>query len=288
MNSPDAAEADIAAPGLADPGAVESSGLVDTGLGETMISQAGVADVAEAGIVHALQGMIDLGGPVVAILLAMSVVALTIILVKIGQFLWWRLGDERSLKTALEHWRDGRSEPALETLSRTRSPAARVLEVAILGRRDNACPEPLVREEATRVAVNWLERLRGQFRLLEVIGTLAPLLGLLGTVLGMIAAFQQLEAAGNRVDPSILSGGIWVALLTTAVGLAVAIPVVAVLNGLERWVERFRHRMQDALTQVFTLPLPAVSERQQEPTPIKSAQKAHIKVWKDRAAGDAH
>ncbi|WP_430733397.1 MotA/TolQ/ExbB proton channel family protein [Ectothiorhodospira lacustris] len=252
-----------------------------------MISQGGVADVAEAGIVHALQGMIDLGGPVVAILLAMSVVALTIILVKIGQFLWWRLGDERSLNTALAHWRDGRVEPALETLSRSRSPAARVMEVAIQGRRDNVCPEPLVREEATRVAVNWLERLRGQFRMLEVIGTLAPLLGLLGTVLGMIAAFQQLEAAGNRVDPAILSGGIWVALLTTAVGLAVAIPVVAVLNGLERWVERFRHRMQDAVTQVFTLPPPA-AERQHEPTPITSAQKGHIKVWKERAAGDAH
>ncbi|WP_420795803.1 MotA/TolQ/ExbB proton channel family protein [Ectothiorhodospira magna] len=231
--------------------------------------------------------MIDLGGPVVAILLVMSVVALTIILVKIGQFLWWRLGDERSLKTALEHWRDGRVEPALETLSRSRSPAARVMEVAIQGRRDPACSEPLVREEATRVAVNWLERLRGQFRMLEVIGTLAPLLGLLGTVLGMIAAFQQLEAAGNRVDPSILSGGIWVALLTTAVGLAVAIPVVAVLNGLERWVERFRHRMQDALTQVFTLP-PSPAEQRQEPTPIQAAQKPHIKVWKDRAAGDAH
>ncbi|MCG5514424.1 MotA/TolQ/ExbB proton channel family protein [Ectothiorhodospira shaposhnikovii] len=284
MSSPDAAEAGIAESGPAGQAPVES-GLVDTGLGETGVTQADVADTT--GIVHALQGMIDLGGPVVAILLIMSVVALTIILVKIGQFLWWRLGDERSLKTALEHWRDGRVEPALETLSRSRSPAARVMEVAIQGRRDNARPEPLVREEATRVAVNWLERLRGQFRMLEVIGTLAPLLGLLGTVLGMIAAFQQLEAAGNRVDPSILSGGIWVALLTTAVGLAVAIPVVAVLNGLERWVERFRHRMQDALTQVFTLPPPA-AERQQEPTPIKSAQKAHIKVWKDRAAGDAH
>ncbi|EHQ53457.1 MotA/TolQ/ExbB proton channel [Ectothiorhodospira sp. PHS-1] len=284
MSSPDAAEAGIAESGPAGQAPVES-GLVDTGLGETGVTQADVADTT--GIVHALQGMIDLGGPVVAILLVMSVVALTIILVKIGQFLWWRLGDERSLKTALEHWRDGRVEPALETLSRSRSPAARVMEVAIQGRRDNARPEPLVREEATRVAVNWLERLRGQFRMLEVIGTLAPLLGLLGTVLGMIAAFQQLEAAGNRVDPSILSGGIWVALLTTAVGLAVAIPVVAVLNGLERWVERFRHRMQDALTQVFTLPPPA-AERQQEPTPIKSAQKAHIKVWKDRAAGDAH
>ncbi|HAE01168.1 MAG TPA: flagellar motor protein MotA, partial [Rhodospirillaceae bacterium] len=54
----------------------------------------------------------------------------------------------------------------------------------------------------------------------------------------MITAFQQLESAGNQVNPAILSGGIWVALLTTAVGLAVAMPVVVILNWLERRVDR--------------------------------------------------
>ena len=54
----------------------------------------------------------------------------------------------------------------------------------------------------------------------------APLLGLLGTVFGMIDAFQQMEMAGNNINPSTLSGGIWEALLTTAVGLSVAIPTV--------------------------------------------------------------
>jgi biopolymer transport protein ExbB len=85
-----------------------------------------------------------------------------------------------------------------------------------------------------------------------VIGTLSPLLGLFGTVLGMIEAFRRLEAAGSRVDPSILSGGIWGALLTTAVGLAVAIPTIAALNWLERRVERLAHDMDDAAARVFT------------------------------------
>ncbi len=57
----------------------------------------------------------------------------------------------------------------------------------------------------------------------------------------MIEAFRQLEAAGNQVNPAILSGGIWEALLTTAVGLAVAIPAVVALNWLERRIERLAH-----------------------------------------------
>ena len=98
----------------------------------------------------------------------------------------------------------------------------------------------LLREELERVATFRLNQLKMLLRPLEVIANLAPLLGLLGTVLGMIVAFQNMEAAGSRVDPSVLSGGIWQALLTTAVGLAVAIPTVAVHSWLERRVERFR------------------------------------------------
>jgi len=80
----------------------------------------------------------------------------------------------------------------------------------------------------------------------------APLLGLFGTVLGMIEAFRKLAEAGNQVNPAILSGGIWEALLTTAVGLAVAIPVVVLCNWFERRVERVGHEMESLVTQVFT------------------------------------
>jgi biopolymer transport protein ExbB len=65
-------------------------------------------------------------------------------------------------------------------------------------------------------------------------------LGLFGTVLGMIAAFQSLQSAGTQVDPSVLAGGIWVALLTTAAGLAVAMPTALVLSWLESRMEAER------------------------------------------------
>jgi biopolymer transport protein ExbB len=82
-----------------------------------------------------------------------------------------------------------------------------------------------------------MNRLEGGFRILDVIAQLAPLLGLFGTVLGMIDAFQTLQGAGAAVDPSLLAGGIWVALMTTAVGLAVAMPTSLLLTWLEARVE---------------------------------------------------
>ena len=124
-------------------------------------------------------------------------------------------------------------------------------------------PEAKVREEVARYGEEVLSILRSWLRPLEVIASLAPLLGLFGTVLGMIEAFQQLEAAGNQVNPAILSGGIWQALLTTAVGLAVAIPVVAVLSLLERQVERTAHEIDNTVTQVFTEDLSLETEERE-------------------------
>ena len=86
---------------------------------------------------------------------------------------------------------------------------------------------------------------------LEVIGNISPLLGLLGTVIGMINAFQSLEAAGTQVDPALLSGGIWVALLTTAVGLIVALPAITALNLLEGKIDQVRLSMRDASSRVI-------------------------------------
>ena len=206
--------------------------------------------------------LLEAGGPVAVILLIISVIALAIILLKLWQFFSLQLRSTRIVDDALAHWRAGRRQAALISLKPSPNPVAQVIAVAIHGHGRSGVTEIMIREEAARIAGNKLETLRSHFRSLELIGALSPLLGLLGTVFGMIEAFQQLQAAGNRVDPGVLSGGIWQALLTTAIGLAVAIPTVAALSGLERTVERTRHRMDDALTQVFTIavavPGPAV------------------------------
>lgn len=199
------------------------------------------------------------GGPVVVLLLVMSVIALTLVLVKLVQFQRARLGQRQPAQQALALWQQGTVDKALSVADASANPTAQAVARAIRGQR-RQLPEAVVREEVLRYGSDALFQLRRGFRPLEVIGSLAPLLGLLGTVLGMIKAFQQLEAAGNKVNPAILSGGIWEALLTTAVGLCVAIPVVALLNWLERRVDHLAHEMDDLVTRVFTEDLSAPSD----------------------------
>ena len=193
------------------------------------------------------------GGPVVAVLLIISVFAMAITLVKLYQFWTIRIGRRDFIETALAQFAIGEPSRALAALKPARNPIARVMEAAIQGKASKATADETVREETSRVANFHLVRLRGYLRALEVIGTLSPLLGLFGTVLGMIDAFQQLEAVGNQVNPTVLSRGIWEALLTTAVGLTVAIPTVAVATWLERKVDRLAADMEDAATRIFTI-----------------------------------
>lgn len=191
------------------------------------------------------------GGPVVWLLIAVSVATLTLILWKV-----WRLA-------ALGAWSGG---PAAERGVAAFAAGDRaVAEAAVAGRatlrggivataitaRASAVPEPAQREEVERVARLSLEGARRGLRALDLVVTIAPLLGLLGTVLGMIEAFRALEAAGATADASALAGGIWQALLTTALGMGVAIPAGVALAWFESVIDRAAADMEDLATRVF-------------------------------------
>ena len=192
------------------------------------------------------------GGPVVWILVLLSFFALTLIIAKTFQFWRLRIASHEFLEESLRQWRRGHWQEATKTLGTVLNhPVARVMDAAMQGLLAEH-GESVVREEVTRIAKNHIERLRGWLRALELVANLSPLLGLLGTVLGMIEAFQKLESAGNQVDPALLSGGIWQALLTTAVGLIVAIPALVAHQWLDRRVDRCAHMMEDLTTRVFT------------------------------------
>lgn len=196
--------------------------------------------------------LLQRGGPVVLLLAMMSVVAASILIAKLLQFSVLGIGHRKKLYDSLSDWRKGHLQAATQTLKKLpRHPVARVMDAAMHGLQSDRS-EATVREEVTRIARNHIEHLRGWLRVLELIATLSPLLGLLGTVIGMIEAFRQLESAGNQVDPALLSSGIWQALLTTAVGLVVAIPALVAHQWLERKVERCAHTMEDCTTRVFT------------------------------------
>ncbi len=194
----------------------------------------------------ALRGIIALGGPVVAILFVMSVLTLGVTLYKFWQFAVSGVGRHRVLGEALAAWDAGDRPVARERLAESRSYLAPLLGAAM-----KAPDQPGIDGRLDAEAGLALAGLERGFRFLDTVAQLAPLLGLFGTVLGMIEAFQGLQTAGSSVDPSLLAGGIWVALLTTAVGLAVAMPTSMVLAWLESRTARERVFADKALRTVL-------------------------------------
>ncbi|CAD0184392.1 Biopolymer transport protein ExbB [Ruegeria sp. THAF57] len=194
----------------------------------------------------ALREILALGGPVVGILIAMSVVTLAVTLYKLWQFAVSGVGRHRVLSQALAAWDDGDVRRARARLAESRSYLAPLVGVAM-----DAPDTPGLDQRLDAEAGLALAGLERGFRLLDTVAQLAPLLGLFGTVLGMIEAFRSLQSAGSTVDPSLLAGGIWVALITTAVGLAVAMPTSMVLSWFESRTARERVFADKALRTVL-------------------------------------
>ena len=213
------------------------------------------ASQAPSGPLAPLISLIVTGGPLMYVLAGLAVLAIAAIVVKVVQFLWLGVGFNGFAAEMIDLIRQDRDDDATAALAKKRSPVAKVMEAAIRGKDNMKMNDMLVREEVTRVAQAQLDSLERGLSLLGLIATIAPLVGLLGTVLGMIEAFQQMEGVGDRVEPAILAGGIWQALLTTAVGLSVAIPVAIAYTWLQRSVDVEAARMEDAATQVFTADL---------------------------------
>ncbi|QDZ02563.1 MotA/TolQ/ExbB proton channel family protein [Nitratireductor mangrovi] len=199
-------------------------------------------------ILDSMRSFIALGGPVVAILLVLSVFALALILIKLVQFWRERVGFHGPANRALHQWIHGSHGDARHTAEADPSPVGAALATAMRLSVARGGAKEVVEDEVGRVAVGRLHDLQRGFRALDAIAQIAPLLGLFGTVLGMIEAFQKLQDAGSAVDPSILAGGIWVALLTTAAGLAVAMPVSLVLTWFETRVENERVAIETVTT----------------------------------------
>lgn len=194
----------------------------------------------------------SIGGPVVAILLGFSLVATAMILLKFIQIILQlpaKNGSPAQLIKCLQ-----RNEPKQLILlaQGQRSAYSQLLGRSVDLLQQNTLSIQDAQSEIARQARSLTQSFYFYLRPLEVIATLAPLLGLFGTVLGMIEAFKAMEAAGSQVDPAVLSGGIWQALLTTAVGLGVAIPVSLIHSVFERRAEQKTHQLQNDLGQVFT------------------------------------
>ena len=202
-----------------------------------------------------LEALLATGGPAIWAIFALSMITVALILWKIWRLFLAGAWSRRASARAVDLWAAGDAEAALALLDRRRGLRSRLARAAMRARLGLA--EPAAREETTRQARRLLADQGSGLRALELIATIAPLLGLFGTVLGMIAAFRALQEAGSGADPALLAGGIWEALLTTAAGMAVAIPASAALTWFEAVLDALRQDMEDLAARIFVAPLPA-------------------------------
>lgn len=205
-----------------------------------------------------LAQLMEMGGPVMAVLLVIALLGLIafVYLMLLGTLYAPRLNG--TLKKTVIRWQQdpeavspaammeragrwGRLNPLLHLVSNTMT--------AIRAQQDSG----KIRETATRDAQQALEPFEAPLKVIEVIAALAPLLGLLGTVLGMMEAFSAMAAAEGRANASQLSGGIYEALITTAAGLVVAIPFAALAAWVEFRLRRIHQTINSTLVSIFSV-----------------------------------
>lgn len=181
----------------------------------------------------------DAGGPMMYPLLACSVLTLAYTLER--SFHFFRAGLSPDAPQKIHDLIENNEYASASELAES-SPGP-VSAVLAAGLRHFGKTKEFLEEEVTLAGTKEIKRLNSNLHLLELISRIAPLMGLLGTVLGMVNAFQQFAQSSSAVDPSMLASGIWEALITTAAGLSVAIPSMIIHHMLEKKVDSFAFLM---------------------------------------------
>jgi biopolymer transport protein ExbB len=190
------------------------------------------------------------GGPMLWVLLLASAVGISVFIERVLHCHRAQINSAEFLngvRTVLK--RDNVVE-ALSICDATPGPVARLVKTAILNRdygRDR------VRESLEEAGLAEVPRLEEKLSLLATIAQIAPLLGLLGTVLGFIKIFGEVNVAGLNANAQMLSKGVWEALICTAAGLAVAIPTHAAYNYLVNRVNDIVLDMEKAASEIVNI-----------------------------------
>ena len=195
-----------------------------------------------------LQDTLNIGGPALWVIFGISVVLLTVGLWKFCHLIKLGAWNRKQAEEILRLWLEKKAEPVDINQQNIR---AKVLGQTILTISEKNYSDEMVREECVRLANKDLYEARRGLRIIDLIITIAPLVGLLGTVLGMIEAFQALQESGAQADPSALAGGIWEALLTTAAGMGIAIPASILLSWYDSVVSNIQADIENLATQAI-------------------------------------
>ncbi|MCG8431664.1 MAG: MotA/TolQ/ExbB proton channel family protein [Candidatus Omnitrophica bacterium] len=190
------------------------------------------------------------GGPVMWPIFLSSVFAVAIALEKYWHLHRINIDTQDFLQKIFQKLKRNDTREALQTCEATPGPVSNILKAGIL-KYDR--PRAQIIESMEDASLYEIPRIERNLTALATIAHVTPLMGLLGTVTGMVRCFQTIQAKATvfaPVSPAELAGGIWEALLTTAAGLVVAIPTFIIYNYLASRVNHFILEMEKASTEL--------------------------------------
>ena len=192
---------------------------------------------------ESLFSMFTMGGPLMWVLLALSILAVY----RVGRN-WWVIKnaskiDSHFMKDIRDYITDGKTKSAITLCRKYDNPVARMIETGI-----NRMGRPMADIQSAIENIGNVEvaRLEKGLPLLATIAGGAPMIGFLGTVMGMVQAFFNMSKAGNNIDITLLSGGIYTAMLTTVGGLIVGIIAYFGYNWLTGKVSDLVYQMESS------------------------------------------
>ena len=193
------------------------------------------------------------GGPIMGLIIVCSIMAFAVFLERIWYLRAAKIDTKKFMQEISNKVKNNKVMQALDMCNITKGPITRILKSGII-KYDRSRQE--IKEAIEDAGVHEVPLLEKNLSVLATIAHISPLLGLLGTVVGMLKSFQAIEAKAMSmvpVNPGDLAGGIWEALITTVAGLSVAIPVYVAYNYLVSRVDNFVLDMEKSATELVNV-----------------------------------
>ena len=208
---------------------------------------------------QSLFSLFTLGGPLMWVLLALSILAIYLIGRK-----WWVIKnaskiDPNFMQDIRDYMGEGKVKSALTLCSKYDNPVARMVETGIR-RKDR--PAGDIQSAIENIGNIEVARLEKGLPILATIAGGAPMIGFLGTVIGMVQAFFNMSKAGNNIDITLLSDGIYTAMLTTVGGLVVGIIAYFGYNWLSSRISDLVYKMESSSMEFIDIVLNEAPEKE--------------------------
>lgn len=197
--------------------------------------------------------LIQKGGPMMYLIILTSILAFGVVIERMYHLSRARINADKFMEDISAVLKRNKIIEAIEMCNVMPGPIAHIIKAGIL-KHDRSRPE--IKEAIEEAAQLEIPRLEKHLPILATIAHIAPLLGLLGTVTGMIKSFQIIQEkamAMTPVNPGDLAGGIWEALLATMAGLCVAVPTYVAYNYLVSQVDNFVYEMERSSTDLVNM-----------------------------------